>query len=156
MLSNVNGNLIPAEPHAKPPLDLSPTKEFLTFSLPASRRDSFAIQHPASPSAPPQTATTDADADADAEHDLEDGCESAWGSPTTPYYLSRGAELVQQTCPPKQPQQLLFPLSGVIADQPDESVRRRLLLARRKSLQWAPKVGSPLGRAVSFGKEGAV
>ncbi|SLM33780.1 Microcephalin-like [Lasallia pustulata] len=154
MLSNVNGNLIPAEPHAKPPLDLSPTKEFLTFSLPASRRDSFAIQHPASPSAPPQTPTTDADADA--EHDLEDGCESAWGSPTTPYYLSRGAELVQQTCPPKQPQQLLFPLSGVIADQPDESVRRRLLLARRKSLQWAPKVGSPLGRAVSFGKEGAV
>ena len=143
MLSNINGNLISAETPAKQPVELSPTKEFLTFSSPVSRRESFTVQQPISLEAP-ETPTAE-------EHDFEDG-ESGWGSPTTPYYLSRGAELVQQTCPPKQAQQLLFPLSGEIDDQPDESVRRRLLLARRKSLQWAPKVGSPLGRAVSYGK----
>lgn len=146
MLSNINGNLIPAETPAKQPLDLSPTQEFLTFSSPASRRDSFAIPQPIEPDAqPPHTPT------ANDGHDFADG-ESAWSSPTTPYYLGMGAELVQQTCPPKQTQQLLFPLSGEIEDQPDEVVRRRLLLARRKSLQWAPKVGSPLGRGVSYGK----
>lgn len=142
LLSNINGNLVPAETPAKQPLDLSPTAEFLTFSSPASRRDSFAI----SPDAhPPHTPT------ATDEHGVADG-DSAYGSPTTPYYLGKGADLVQQTCPPKQTQQLLFPLSGEIADQPDEVVRRRLLLARRKSLQWAPKVGSPLGRGVINGK----
>ena len=66
-------------------------------------------------------------------------------SPTTPYFL-HPTELVQQTCPPKQTQQALFPLSGRINDQPDGSVRQRLMAARRKSLQFAPKVKSPLAR----------
>ena len=83
---------------------------------------------------------------------LEDG--SPWGSPTTPYYLSKGAELVQRTCPPKQMNEVgsFFPVSGVINDQPDEAVRRRLLEARRKSLQWSSRIRSPLGRTVSYGK----
>ena len=138
MLANMNGNLVPAETPAKQNAELSPTKEFLTFSTPASRRESFAID-PHVPSTP-----------------LIQVADENFGesplSPTTPYYLSRGAELVQQTCPPKQTQELLFPISGRIEDQPDEGVRQRLLMARRKSLQWMPKISSPLGRAVSYGK----
>ena len=83
-------------------------------------------------------------------------------SPTTPYYLSQGAQLVQQTCPPKQTRKGLFdtdsgngnrrasglgfPVTGRIEDQPDESVRVRLEAARRKTMNWRPSVGSPLGR----------
>lgn len=141
VLSNLNGNLISAEHAPKPPASLSPTKEFLTFDTPASRRDTFVIQRPSAPQTPvAATPTLDLKPD-----------ESQWGSPTTPYYLSRGAQLVQQTCPPKPTGDRLFPLSGRIDDQPDEAVRQRLLAARRKSLQWVPKVASPLGRAVSYG-----
>lgn len=140
-LFNLNGNLVPAETPAKTPSNLSPSKDFVPFDTPASRRDTFIIQQPRTP------ITTDSAAlNAPPEDDL-----SQWDSPTTPYYLSRGAQLVQQTCPPKQTGQLLFPVSGNIADQPDENVRQRLLAARRKSLQWQPKVSSPLGRATSYG-----
>ena len=174
-LANLNGNLVPAtttenETPAKPvPAGISPTKEFLTFDTPASRRDSFAIDpahtHVAVddtlPTAPatPTTITTSAAAEAAAESDNNDEVlkdnESTFGSPTTPYYLSKGAKLVQQTCPPKQmaaPMGSLFPVSGNIEDQPDETVRRRLVEARRKSLQWGSRVRSPLGRVVSYGK----
>ena len=143
MLANLNGNLVPLETPAKTPAaaETSPTKEFLTFSTPASRRDSFMLppklQAPATPATNAYTG--------------EDGSESTWGSPTTPYYLSKGAQLVQQTCPPKQTQQRLFPVSGRIEDQQDEKVRQRLVMARRKSLQWTSKVQSPLGRTVSYG-----
>jgi len=152
-LANLNGNLVPADSAETPAkcADLSPTKEFLTFDTPASRRETFVIdpaqahvtmdmQTPATPVAIP--------ADDDM---LEDG--SMWGSPTTPYYLSKGAKLIQQTCPPKQMEPMsLFPVSGNIEDQPDEAVRRRLLEARRKSLQWSSRIRSPLGRTVSYGK----
>ena len=138
MLANMNGNLIPAQTPVKPAAELSPTKEFLTFDTPASRRESFAI-----PALVPATPVVPSNDDDFAKSPL---------SPTTPYYLSKGAQLVQQTCPPKQTQELLFPISGRIEDQPDEVVRQRLLVARRKSLQWVPKVSSPLGRAVSYGK----
>jgi len=152
-LANLNGNLVPADSAETPAkcAHLSPTKEFLTFDTPASRRETFVIdpaqahvtmdmQTPATPVAIP--------ADDDM---LEDG--SMWGSPTTPYYLSKGAKLIQQTCPPKQMEPMsLFPVSGNIEDQPDEAVRRRLLEARRKSLQWSSRIRSPLGRTVSYGK----
>ena len=139
MLANMNGSLVPAETPSKQTADISPTKEFLTFSTPASRRESFAIPLVQAPATPML-------------EEAEDGFGDSPLSPTTPYYLSKGARLVQQTCPPKQTQELLFPLSGRIEDQADEGVRQRLLVARRKSLQWVPKVGSPLGRAVSYGK----
>ena len=138
MLANVNGNLLPAQTPIKPAAELSPTKEFLTFDTPASRRESFAIE-PRAPATP-------------IGHNNMDAFGDSSLSPNTPYYLSKGAQLVQQTCPPKQSQELLFPVSGNIDDQPDEAVRQRLLVARRKSLQWVPKVSSPLGRAVSYGK----
>ncbi|KAL8689342.1 MAG: hypothetical protein Q9218_004973 [Villophora microphyllina] len=141
-LANLNGSLILAETPVKAPAaDISPTKEFLTFDTPASRRETFEIptlQLPATPAA-------------ELPHAVDGGFDSPL-SPTTPYYLSKGAQLVQQTCPPKQSQELFFPLTGKIEDQPDEAMRQRLLMARRKSLQWTSKVQSPLGRTVSYGK----
>ncbi|MCJ1359919.1 MAG: hypothetical protein MMC33_009922 [Icmadophila ericetorum] len=133
MLANFNGNLVPAETLSRPESGLSPTKEFLNLSSPPTYAE------PSTEAFSPVPVTPDVNA----QH--FDG-ESAWGSPMTPYYLSKGAELVQQTCPSKQILKPLFPVSGLIEDQPDENLRHRLLLARRKSLQWAPKVGSPLGR----------
>jgi hypothetical protein len=159
-LANLNGNLVPAMQETPAKAAMSPTKEFLTFNTPTSRRETFIIEpqrpeesvtesaeHPvADPSTPRVTFGDDDD------NVLEDG--SAWGSPTTPYYLSKGAELVQRTCPPKQMVAMggIFPLSGDIEDQPDENVRRKLLEARRKSLQWQSRIRSPLGRTVSYGK----
>ena len=105
-------------------------------------------------------------------------------SPTTPYYLSQGAKLVQMTCPPKQTNKGLFeggeeeqggvgegelgrhqgsgsnsgnagrglglglgfPISGRLGDDKDEAVRKRLADARRRTMGWKPRVGSPLGR----------
>jgi hypothetical protein len=138
-LANINGNLVPVETPAKTSSDMSPSKEFLNFGSPVPRLPAIAPTA-AAPETPRPGIIFDDDA-------------SAWGSPTTPYFLSKGAALVQKTCPPKQTMQPLFPLSGMIQDQPDEAVRQRLLLARRKSLQWAPKVGSPLGRAMNCGKD---
>lgn len=69
-------------------------------------------------------------------------------SPTTPYYLTEGAQLVQRTCPPKELRQGLFP--GKNTDNEGcESLKLRLDAARRKSLLWKPKIGSPLGRRYS-------
>lgn len=149
-LFNLNGNLIPAETPAKTPFNVSPSKhtvaaaaaDFIPFNTPASRRDTFVIETPRAPISTPTLPVDNYNAD-----NMEE-----WASPTTPYYLSRGAQLVQQTCPPKQTGQFLFPVSGNIADHPDETVRQRLIAARRKSLQWQPKISSPLGRAVSYGK----
>ncbi|KAL6716396.1 hypothetical protein ACLMJK_005962 [Lecanora helva] len=152
-LANLNGSLVTAsdsETSPKSP-DMSPTKEFLTFDTPASRRDTFVIEPAqaqvvsdvAAPSTPGGISAND--------ETLEE--RSAYGSPTTPYYLSKGAKLMQQTCPPKQMAPMgLFPVSGNIEDQPDETVRRRLIEARRKSLQWSSRIRSPLGRTVSYGK----
>lgn len=144
-LANLNGSLVPAETPSKAPAAvISPTKEFMTFDTPVSRRETFEIlqQIPSTPVTDVEM-TYDGAADEDFNSPL---------SPTTPYYLSKGAKLVQQTCPPKQSQELFFPLSGRIEDQPDAALRQRLLVARRKSLQWASKVQSPLGRTVSYGK----
>ncbi|KAL8647314.1 MAG: hypothetical protein Q9210_005630 [Variospora velana] len=142
-LANLNGCLVPAEtPIKTSPAVVSPTKEFLTFDTPISRRETFEFktEAPATPHA-----------DGPSIGKVDDNFDSPL-SPTTPYYLSKGAKLVQQTCPPKQTQELFFPLTGRIEDQPNEVVRQRLLVARRKSLQWASKVQSPLGRTVSYGK----
>ena len=87
-----------------------------------------------------------------AEHILDNATP---GGGATPYFL-RKEELVQRTCPPK---------AGLGGGEGMERVRfgevegdasgsatgngvlmQRLLLARRKSLQWAPKVGSPLAK----------
>lgn len=152
-LANMNGNLVPASTVETPakPVDISPTKEFLTFDTPASRRDTFVIDRTPTEVAVDVPVPSTPVAGSPDDNMLEDG--STWGSPTTPYYLSKGAQLVQQTCPSKQMQPMgLFPISGNVEDQPDETVRKRLLEARRKSLQWSSRIRSPLGRTVSYGK----
>jgi hypothetical protein len=148
-LSNLNGNLVPLDSSLSKQAtsNVSPTKEFLNL---ASFPDS--PQSPVSPTVEKAARQPTLDAD-------NDGPETplrpeiyplpetpSLNSPTTPYYLSKGAQLVQQTCPPKQTGEGLFPVSGRIEDQPNERLRQRLLLARRKSLQWAPRINSPLGR----------
>ena len=152
-LANLNGNIVPASSTETPakPANVSPTQEFLTFDTPTSRRDTFLIEPSQAQVVTEIPAPTTPIAMPVEDDILEDG--SAWGSPTTPYYLSKGAKLVQQTCPPKHTEPMsLFPVSGNVEDQPDETVRRRLMEARRKSLQWSSRIRSPLGRTVSYGK----
>ena len=156
-LANLDGNLVPAGSEMTPAENISPTKEFLTFDTPASRRETFIISP--KPRVETDAASFAAEAPstpvvtfADGDDMLEDG--SLHGSPTTPYYLSKGAELVQRTCPPKRTGEAggLFPVGRDGEDQTDEQVRQRLVEARRKSLQWISKTRSPLGRTVSYGK----
>ena len=76
-------------------------------------------------------------------------------SPTTPSHMSPGVILVQQTCPPKQTNKGLFedrrtsgfPITDRVEDQPDEGVKMRLEAARRKTMNWRPRVASPLTRS---------
>lgn len=51
--------------------------------------------------------------------------------------------LMTRTCPPKARE-----MGQVLFDIPDrdEQLMRRLMVARRKSLQFAPKIGSPLSK----------
>lgn len=54
--------------------------------------------------------------------------------------------LLMRTCPPKASVYQNMG-EGIIGRDKDEQVVLRLMAARRKSLQFAPKVGSPLARA---------
>ncbi|EQK98546.1 Breast cancer suppressor protein BRCT [Ophiocordyceps sinensis CO18] len=63
------------------------------------------------------------------------------------YVDSSAAEqaLVTRTCPPKRNQYRDMG-EGILARDKDEQVLMRLMAARRKSLQFAPKIGSPLSK----------
>ncbi|KAK3694637.1 hypothetical protein B0T22DRAFT_397481 [Podospora appendiculata] len=69
--------------------------------------------------------------------------------------LMSPATMMTRTCPPKQQQHTTTTTvnafsqlgAGILGRDKDESVLMRLMAARRKSLQFAPKVGSPLSRA---------
>ena len=54
--------------------------------------------------------------------------------------------LITRTCPPKASacQELG---EGILSREKDQNVMMRLMAARRKSLQFAPKIGSPLSKA---------
>ena len=124
-----------------------------SFSTPTGIQAAFAASTTSNPNDAAAFATPTGHVNYDPSNEM---------SPTTPYYLSQGAKLVQQTCPPKQTQKGLFdtdagsghrrgnglgfPVTGRIEDQPDESVRLRLEAARRKTMNWRPRVASPLGR----------
>ena len=151
-LSNFNGSLVPADfaPIRPSGNDMSPTKEFLNLSSPPSaRRETLGPESPifrqhypdagqaevnekipmtARPVTPLGAQTADA--------------ETSFGSPTTPFYLSKEAGLLQKTCPPKQKFQSI--LQG--EDDDEDRIRQRLVQARRKTLQFAPRIESPLGR----------
>lgn len=141
----------------------SPTKEYLNLDSPTPRKETVQasviddrrvslpyFDAPANEVATP-VKRVDMEVQSEPITPQTDGNygESNWGSPATPYFL-HPQQLVQQTCPPKQSQQLFFPVSGRIEDEPSESLRQRLTLARRKSLQWAPRTSSPLARTQSY------
>ncbi|KAL7897041.1 hypothetical protein HDV63DRAFT_379753 [Trichoderma sp. SZMC 28014] len=57
----------------------------------------------------------------------------------------RREELMTRTCPPKA-QRFMELGGGILSRDSDDNVLARLMAARRKSLQFAPKVGSPLAK----------
>jgi hypothetical protein len=65
----------------------------------------------------------------------------------TPYYFHK-EQLVQKTAPQGKRyfDETESNSPGLLSEKKDESVMMRLMAARRKSLQWAPKVGSPLAQ----------
>lgn len=141
---------------------MSPTKEFLNLGTPTPRRETVQIpvlddrrvtfngleESDVLSTKPTPTKSGAQEVDNEPSTPQQDMASTGAGfdSPTTPYFLNP-QQLVQQTCPPKQSQQLFFPVSGRIDDEPSESMRQKLTLARRKSLQWAPRTSSPLARA---------
>ncbi|KAL8400728.1 hypothetical protein RB594_000943 [Gaeumannomyces avenae] len=82
-----------------------------------------------------------------------DGMSSTCGSdPSTPLSMGAGGmtreELLMRTCPPpKQAGNNVMLGAGLLTNNKDEGVLQRLMAARRKSLQFAPRVGSPLAKA---------
>lgn len=82
------------------------------------------------------------------EEDKENMVPDDKSSPSTPYFL-HAQDLVQKTCPPKAhgPGDKVF-----LLDEASTPFRQRLLLAKRKSMEFAPKISSPLRR--STGSEG--
>lgn len=54
-------------------------------------------------------------------------------------------ELMMRTCPPKSSKYQVMG-AGILSPEKDQGVMMRLMAARRKSLQFAPKIGSPLAR----------
>ncbi|KAI0435024.1 hypothetical protein F5Y09DRAFT_158632 [Xylaria sp. FL1042] len=66
------------------------------------------------------------------------------GTPTASFDSSPSKnKLLMQTCPPK-PSGLNGFDQGLVSNGQDQSVMMRLMAARRKSMQFAPKVASPL------------
>lgn len=59
---------------------------------------------------------------------------------------SEAEELLMRTCPPKQTR-FADPGPSGSGEKKDESLFMRLMAARRKSLQFAPKIASPLSKA---------
>ncbi|KFY07423.1 hypothetical protein V492_07154 [Pseudogymnoascus sp. VKM F-4246] len=75
-----------------------------------------------------------------AEHILD----NEGGVEETPYYSGREKEeLVMRTVPANK---MVIRDQGAPSQMGSEALMQRLMMARRKSLQWAPKVGSPLAR----------
>ncbi|KAI0169821.1 hypothetical protein GGR52DRAFT_484986 [Hypoxylon sp. FL1284] len=73
-------------------------------------------------------------------------------TPSTVDYNDLVAEsrehLLMRTCPPKQGQNAYADLGdGLLRRDKDQGIMMRLMAARRKSLQFAPKVASPLSKA---------
>jgi hypothetical protein len=172
-LANLNGTLVPSS--ANTPArnsNRSPSKEFLNigetpFTAKSKRRDS--VQWVRSPS----TSSSSTDEKVEDQTLLLSpipatpapetisayGENSLYGDETTggqtPYFLQT-EQLVQKTAPPGKGRFFDTPEGednsrmgigkGFLSEKKDESVMMRLMAARRKSLQWAPKVGSPLAR----------
>ncbi|PWY93491.1 hypothetical protein BO94DRAFT_532429, partial [Aspergillus sclerotioniger CBS 115572] len=148
-LSNINGTLVKAEPATNrrrsvlPPKDTSSTAAITARDTTPSSRDS-----PATPDDTPKYGAGHSEADQDFCHTPKTpgytiDMDAIGMSPATPFYLSQRTKLVQQTCPPKQTRQGLF-TSATPAREPNQKLRAKLEAARRKSMAYKPRVGSPL------------
>lgn len=66
-----------------------------------------------------------------------------------PLHMQSPGDLMTRTCPPKATASSAFRDmgAGILQREKDEGVLMRLMAARRKSLQFAPKVASPLSKS---------
>lgn len=171
-LANLNGTLMPSTTPSRN--GMSPTKEFLSFpdtpgTSKSRRRESVQWVH-----SPASSSSGDLDADeltlilspvpaTPAPETISAyGEDGLYGDATpagqTPYFLHT-EQLMQKTAPAgrrfvdsevEEGGERKSLGSGFLSEKKDESVMMRLMAARRKSLQWAPKVGSPLARGSVF------
>ncbi|CZT04561.1 uncharacterized protein RAG0_10983 [Rhynchosporium agropyri] len=168
-LAKLNGELISS---MTPNRNASPSKEFLHFpdtpvTTKSRRRESVQwVRSPASSS------STDYDdqtlilspvpATPAPETISAYGEDGLYGEDTpvgqTPYFL-HNEQLVQKTAPAGRRfvdteqvdgQNRVSMGAGFLSEKKDETVMSRLMAARRKSMQFAPKIGSPLARGSLF------
>ncbi|KAK0102686.1 hypothetical protein ONS95_006288 [Cadophora gregata] len=168
-LAKMNGELVSS---MTPNRNVSPTKEFLHFpdtpgTSKSRRRESVQwIRSPASSSSgdvDDQTLILSPVPATPAPETISAyGEEGLYGEDTpagqTPYFL-HNAQLVQKTAPAGRryvdteqtdSQGRNSMGAGFLSEKKDETVMMRLMAARRKSMQFAPKVGSPLARGSLF------
>ncbi|KAF7909149.1 hypothetical protein BELL_0700g00060 [Botrytis elliptica] len=173
-LANLNGTLVPSTVPAKSTYSTLTYPDTTPMTLKSKRRESTQWQKspisnedgevdelgddnwmlspvPATPA--PETISAYAE-------------EGLWGAETpgaqTPYYFKKD-KLVQMTAPGGNKKFVNFDEDessgsgnsgdgmGFLRKEKDQSVMMRLMAARRKSLQWAPKVGSPLAKRFDGG-----
>lgn len=153
-LSNVNGSVVriaePSTPSAsgrRSGADQGAMEGYRKITPPTPSRDGV-------PSTPTQQSSTGARSRVPATPGYNFANLDAIGmSPATPYFLSSRAQLVQQSCPPKQSGRGLFPASAAPSfslEEDEEEGRRqkraRMEAARRKSHFYQPSARSPLSR----------
>ncbi|OJJ71160.1 hypothetical protein ASPBRDRAFT_30899 [Aspergillus brasiliensis CBS 101740] len=146
-LSNVNGTLVKTDAGSasanRRRSGLAPPKQSIPRDSTPSSRD-----EPSTPDATPKIGAGHTEADQQYCHTPKTpgytfDMDAIGMSPATPFYLSQRTKLVQQTCPPKQTRQGLF-TTPAAAREPNQKLRAKLEAARRKSLAYKPRVGSPL------------
>ncbi|KAM0282594.1 hypothetical protein ACHAQH_002962 [Verticillium albo-atrum] len=147
-LANLNGMLVTSPTKSSRNAQTSP-------NTPMNRRESTAWEHTPSDLADeddqewqslltpvPQTPAPDALA--------RYAADLTPSTPTAEFSSSDGSPskepMGMKTCPPK-PNAYSEMGHGILDREKDDNVVRRLMAARRKSLQFAPKIGSPLARA---------
>jgi hypothetical protein len=175
-LAKLNGTLVPSlSTTPARNANMSPTREFLSFpDTPATsksrRRESVQwVRSPSSTSSNDEKMNDDTlmlspvPATPAPESISAYGENGLYGDETpagqTPYFLHK-EQLVQKTAPA---QGRHFDIPGddehgssagmgqvFLSEKKDESVMMRLMAARRKSLQFAPKIGSPLAKAAPW------
>lgn len=149
VLSNVNGTLIKTEqPTAsasgrRSGADLETMEDFMRLSPPIAHNEPGT----------PETSRRSADPDREyCQTPRTPGStinlDNIGMSPATPFFLQK-ANLVQQTCPPKESRQGLFTASPSADGNGDgelssQRLRFKLEAARRKSQGFRPKIRSPL------------
>jgi hypothetical protein len=175
-LQNMNGMLVATTPGTSKPASSSATRDAQSLpatpinpGTPSRRRDSSLWMR-----TPPEQVADVAVLEYDDDGDWDEGASFLTPVPKTPApeavarYAAqlavsstptmamedgdgggrRDEMMVTRTCPPKSSSVLYHELGeGVLTREKDEGVLMRLMAARRKSLQFAPKVGSPLARA---------